>query len=65
MSYDGGASRRATAEIRNNPLAKAKTASPARREDTRAAWPKLPDGKPDFDRMTSEQRLAYDLARLA
>jgi hypothetical protein len=61
MSYDGSATKRATAEIRNNPLAKNKTASP---QTANANWPKRADGRPDFDRMTSEQRLAYDRVRL-
>jgi hypothetical protein len=82
MSYDGSAARRATAEIRNNPLATstesrpAPTAStaPARNGDLvvrvdgkpqeAEAWPVLPGGKPDFGRMTSEQRRAYDAWRL-
>ena len=64
MSYDGSAARRATAEIRNNPLAKAKSdAAPAAAGET-AGWPKRADGSPDFDRMNSTQRLAYDRARL-
>lgn len=61
MSYDGSTARRAMAQIRNNPLAKTKTETPG----VSGNWPKRADGKPDFDRMTSEQRLAYDCARLA
>lgn len=53
MSYDGRPARRATVEIRNNPLA----APPCE-------WPCHADGKPDFERMTSAQRLAYDRARM-
>ena len=45
--------RRATVEIRNNPLA-----------GSRHEWPCHADGKPDFERMTSAQRLAYDRARM-
>ena len=56
MSYDASAARRATVEIRNNPLAKKISA------DT---WPKRTDGSPDFAKMNSAQRLAYDRARLA
>ena len=63
MSYDGSAARRATAEIRNNPLAKEKVAS-ASSEKNSSDWPKRGDGSPDFERMNSEQRLAYDRARL-
>ena len=57
MSYDGSATRRSTVEVRNNPLAKVAKASAV-------DWPKRADGQPDFDRMTSMQRLAYDQARL-
>ena len=65
MNYDGSAARRATAEIRNNPLAKAQPdAAPAAAADDTAGWPKRADGSPDFDRMNSTQRLAYDRARL-
>jgi hypothetical protein len=65
MSYDGSAVRRATAEIRNNPLAK--PASPTEKTPATSSsdWPKKSDGSPDFDTMTPEQRLAYHQARLA
>lgn len=53
VSYDGSAARRASVEIRNNPLAGSET-----------TWPKLVNGSPDFANMTSAQRLAYDRARL-
>jgi hypothetical protein len=67
MSYDGSAPRRAAAEIRNNPLAKTKTetsgsangGSPVMQD-----WPKLANGLPDFEKMNSSQRLAYDSVRL-
>ena len=63
MSYDGSTARRTTAEIRDNPLAKAKGENGD--EVTAVAdWPKHADGKPDFARMNSAQRLAYDSARL-
>jgi hypothetical protein len=66
MSYDGSATRRASAEIRNNPLAQPKAeASPAASVATPAVdWPKRADGAPDFAQMSSAQRLAYDRARL-
>lgn len=76
MSYDGSATRRSTVEVKNNPLAKpaaavpaatpaAATAAPvASGEAATGDWPKKPDGKPDFDRMSSAQRRAYDEARL-
>jgi hypothetical protein len=65
MSYDGSAVRRARAEIPNNPLAKAKsqtTVTPS--EKSSAGWPTRGNGTPDFARMNSAQRLAYDRARL-
>jgi hypothetical protein len=63
MSYDGSAARRATAEVRNNPLAGTATerSGAAARE---SSWPRLADGKPDFGKMNSTQRRAYDEARL-
>lgn len=63
MSYDGGTVRRATAEIRDNPLAKAQ-ARPRQPVKPSVDWPKRADGSPDFDTMNSAQRLAYDRARL-
>jgi len=54
MSYAG--STRVTVNLGNNPLANKPT--PA------TDWPKHSDGRPDFDRMNSAQRLAYDQARL-
>ena len=65
MSYDGSAARRATVEIRNNPLAMITTPIAwAQAENNSAGWPKCADGSPDFARMNSAQRLAYDRARL-
>ncbi len=52
MSYDGAAAR-ATVTIRDNPLAAAVS-----------AWPVGPKGGPDFERMSAEQRRAYDRDRL-
>jgi hypothetical protein len=63
MSYDGSAARRATAEIRNNPLAQPKPA-PTAAGKASPDWPKRADGSPDFEHMNSAQRLAYDRARL-
>ena len=57
MSYDGASARRATVEVRNNPLAT--QGRPAAND-----WPVLADGKPDFGRMNSSHRQAYDAARL-
>jgi hypothetical protein len=66
MRYDGSAARRATVEIRDNPLAAPGSANPlpAPAVGAAEAWPTLPDGRPDFARMTSAQRRAYDAARL-
>jgi hypothetical protein len=63
MSYDGSTRRRAAVEIRDNPLAgiESETANNHRAAEN---WPKLPDGRPAFERMDSAQRLAYDRARL-
>lgn len=76
MSYDGAPARRATAEIRGNPLAASAApptaAGPAKPVSAAAAdnkaeaggWPKRPDGTPDFAAMNSEHRLAFDSWRL-
>ncbi len=75
MSNDGGAKKRSTVEVRNKPLASA--SSPTRKPEAQTSesplpsaaassmdWPQRGDGSPDFDRMTSEQRVAYHEARL-
>ncbi|MCX6895461.1 MAG: hypothetical protein NTZ16_08210 [Verrucomicrobia bacterium] len=59
MSYDGSAAKRSKVEVRNNPLAKTPTATTASAGD----WPKHANGNPDFDNMTTEQRLAYFTSR--
>ena len=67
MSYDGSASRRAVVEIRNNPLARSEgelANRSASGQSAAADWPKRADGSPDFARMNSAQRLAYDASRL-
>ena len=66
MSYDGSATKRSTVEVRNNPLAGAASESPKLEAQiaTDPSWPRLADGKPDFTRMNSGQRNAYDAARL-
>jgi hypothetical protein len=66
MSYDGSVVRRAVVEGRDDPRAVsdpevANRQSPIGNDGD---WPKLPDGKPDFARMSSTQRRAYDGARL-
>lgn len=60
MSYDGSAARRATVSVQGNPLA----GDPKRFQMEAATWPLLPNGRPDFDKMTPPQRLAYDRSRL-
>ena len=68
MSYDGSAARRATVEVQNNPLANFELRTPNSElrthqslltsAPTNGDWPRLSDGKPDFSKMTSEQRRA-------
>lgn len=57
MSYDGAPARRATVSIQDNPLA-------ARAAAAAASSPKRSDGRPDFEKMTSQQRQAFHAARL-
>ena len=67
MSYDGSATKRSTVEVKNNPLAgdsASAIANPKSQIVTSADWPKLSDGKPEFSKMNSAQRQAYDAARL-
>ncbi len=67
MSYGGGGSR-STVAVRNNPLTKpaASNSSTARvpESGSSASWPLFPDGSPDFGRMNSSERRAYDSSRL-
>lgn len=71
MSY-GGAPRRSTVEVRNNPLAVSRASTATTDSGSGAAgvsaaapsWPTCADGKPDFERMTAEQRVAYHAWRL-
>ncbi len=74
MSYDGNARKRATVEVKNNPLATAPATpaapaataapAPAATSSAEVSWPLLPSGKPDFDKMTGPQRVAYHADRL-
>ena len=79
MSYDGSGSTRATVPVRNNPLAKpapkpvsrdgapplpVRPAAPTGAGAAQPNWPVLANGAPDFEKMTSVQRRAYDLHRL-
>jgi hypothetical protein len=70
MSYDGSANKRSTVTVTANPIASTGSGVARTESATRQAsfpgdgWPKLRDGKPDFAKMTSAQRRAYDEARL-
>ncbi len=69
MSYDGKAARRATVEVRNNPLATAgqradSQSTIADSQGPGADWPRRANGAPDFERMTPGHRRAFDAARL-
>jgi hypothetical protein len=68
MSYQGNSSR-ATVPIRDNPLAHPSSnpaaAAPGPAQPTSGDWPCLASGRPDFEKMNSLQRRAYDLARLS
>jgi hypothetical protein len=74
-SYDGSASRRSTVAASGSPIAVARSAHSPTQERSRAApaatpgsanagWPTLADGRPDFDKMNSAERRAYDQFRL-
>lgn len=62
MSYGGSPAARSTVNVQNNPLARASSiqASP----QPSANWPTFSNGRPDFDKMTPDQRRAYDQHRL-
>ena len=67
MSYDASAGRRATVTVPhpvvarpNRPADQSLLTSTATNSD----WPRLADGSPDFSKMTSAQRGAYDQWRL-
>lgn len=70
MSYDGSANKRSTVTVTNNPLVSSSSAATRTEsaihnpQSAIESWPKLADGKPDFSKMTSGQRRAYDEARL-
>jgi hypothetical protein len=66
MSYDGSAKKRSTVTVQNNPTAAARSEIGNRKSEIGNAegWPQLPGGQPDFSKMTSTQRRAYDAARL-
>ena len=68
MSYDSSARNRSSVTVRDNPLAKSAKpgngASEASNSGAQAMWPVLSNGAPDFDKMNSLQRRAYDQHRL-
>jgi hypothetical protein len=69
MSYDGSAGRRSTVSLQNQPAAKPSDTTDRDQSlltstSTNRDWPKLADGSPDFGKMTSTQRGAYDQWRL-
>ena len=75
MSYDGSGARRTAVTFRGNPLPDARSGTGAPQNGSRSsapvstnhdgnAWPRRQDGSPDFDKMNSAQRGAYDLSRL-
>src|SRR5439155_5237859 len=55
MSYDGSGARRTAVTFRGNPLPDGRSAPVAANHDV-AAWPRLQNGSPDFDKMNSAQR---------
>jgi len=74
MSYEG-THQRSTVIVDNNPLATIERRTdriegnrgrgvPGAESGDAADWPKRADGSPDFGKMTSSQRLAYDRWRL-
>lgn len=74
MSYGGSAARSTVTfagTARSRPASPAAAPAAATSQARTASepsqppvWPTLPDGRPDFARMTSAQRVAYDAARL-
>ena len=65
MSYDGSANKRSTVSARDNSDSNERRGNEAEPPVVDMSnWPKLENGKPDFTRMTSAQRRAYDSARL-
>jgi len=63
MSYQGRAARRPAREIRSNLPAKARSETSGKM-GIAVSWPLRGDGSPDFENMSSSERLAYDQARL-
>jgi hypothetical protein len=69
MSYDASARRGGSVTIRDNPLAKppttTKPAGAHPETNSQSAWPVTRTGSPDFEKMDSGQRRAYDRHRLS
>jgi hypothetical protein len=78
MSYEGSSNARSTVTIRNNPLSRSTTASGGNGASSRTSsasetavpsangsWPVLGNGAPNFEKMNTDQRRAYDLHRLS
>src|SRR6267142_1931941 len=65
MSYEGNRTRRATIEVRSNPVAATNPPPPPVTANSISGdWPKPAKGAPDFSKMNPLQRLAYDQLRL-
>ena len=75
MSYESSGAKPATVTFRGNPLVDARSATVAAQNGSRSSapvsankdgnnWPRRQDGSPDFGKMNSAQRGAYDLSRL-
>jgi len=75
MSYEGNSSRRTTVTMNPSGQQSSRDGSSGENQNStpqgRSAnganvqWPKREDGTPDFEKMNSQQRGAYDLARLS
>jgi len=71
VSYDGAGHARSIVSIRSNPLRPSPAAAPAETgqrpqpaTQSRKEMPLLTDSRPDFSKMTSAERRAYDAERL-
>ena len=66
MSYDDSAKKRSTVEVRDNPFtgSESEISNSKFKIPKTEGWPKLADGSPDFAKMNSIQRRAFDAARL-
>jgi len=68
MSYEGSQRSKPSITIQNNPIARSDAPNRSAVEPTdkpAEIWPILANGKPDFDKMDSRQRRAYDQQRLS